>query len=51
MDDTFFCGYRCCMKKNRIIDDIPSIPFDDDDEVVLGDDFTTDGQEAQDEEE
>ena len=47
----FFYGYRCCMKKHRITDDIPSIPFDGDDEVVLGDDFTTDGQEAQDEEE
>ena len=26
MDDMFFFGYRCCMKKNGIKRDVPSIP-------------------------
>ncbi|KAL6340526.1 hypothetical protein AAG906_010434 [Vitis piasezkii] len=26
LDDTFFFGYRCCMKKNGIKRDVPSIP-------------------------
>ncbi|KAL6331500.1 hypothetical protein AAG906_011440 [Vitis piasezkii] len=26
VDDTFFFGYRCCMKKNGIKRDVPSIP-------------------------
>lgn len=50
VDDMFFCGYHCCMKKHRIIDDILSIPSDDDNEVMLGDNVVADGQEAKDEE-
>ena len=26
VDDTFIFGYRCCMKKNGIKRDVPSIP-------------------------
>ncbi|KAL6323020.1 hypothetical protein AAG906_023638 [Vitis piasezkii] len=26
VDDMFFFGYRCCMKKNGIKRDVPSIP-------------------------
>ncbi|WJZ82811.1 hypothetical protein VitviT2T_002536 [Vitis vinifera] len=37
VDDMFFYNYHCCMKKYGITDDIPSIPSDDEDEVVLGD--------------
>lgn len=51
MDDMFFYDYHCCMKKHGITHDIPSIPSDNDDEVVLGDDFTANDQKAQDEEE
>ena len=27
VDDMFFFGYRCCMKKNDIKQDVPSIPL------------------------
>lgn len=36
VDDMFFSGYRCCMKKHGIIDNIPSIPSDKEDKVELG---------------
>ena len=36
VDDMFFYGYRFCMKKHGIIDDIPSIPSDKEDEADLG---------------
>lgn len=32
----FFYGYHYCMKKHAITDDIPNIPFDDEDETMLG---------------
>ena len=37
VDDMFFYSYHCCLKKYGIIDDIPSLPSDDEDEVMLGD--------------
>ena len=37
VDDMFFDSYHCFMKKYGITNDIPSIPSDDEDEVVLGD--------------
>ena len=37
VDDMFFYNYHCCMKKYGITDDIPIIPSNDEDEVVLGD--------------
>lgn len=33
LDEMYFFGYRSCMKKNGITQDIPSIPSDDEDEV------------------
>ncbi|RVW85484.1 hypothetical protein CK203_044078 [Vitis vinifera] len=33
--DVFF-GYRCCMKKNSIMHDIPSLPSDDEDVIPGG---------------
>lgn len=36
VDDMFFYDYRCCMKKNGITNDIPSIPSDEENDVVLG---------------
>lgn len=35
VDDMFFYGYRYCMKKHGIIDNIPNIPSDEEDDVVL----------------
>ena len=37
VDNIFFYGYRCRMKKHGITDDIPNIPLDDEDKVMLGD--------------
>lgn len=37
VDDMFFYDYHCCMKKHDITDDIPSIPFNDEDEAIWGD--------------
>ena len=37
VDGLFFYGYRCCMKKHVITDDILSIPSDDENEAMLGD--------------
>ena len=37
VDDMFFYGYRCCMKKHDIIDDIPSIPSYEEDEAEVDD--------------
>ncbi|RVW33982.1 hypothetical protein CK203_100762 [Vitis vinifera] len=36
VDEMYFIDYRCCMKKNSIMHDIPSLPSDDEDEI-LGD--------------
>lgn len=36
VDDMFFYGYCCYMKKYGITDDIPNIPLDKEDEVELG---------------
>lgn len=37
-DDMFFYDYSCCMRKHKITDDIPNIPYDDDDEANLSED-------------
>ena len=29
----YFFGYRCCMKKNGIMHDIPSLPSDDENAI------------------
>ena len=36
-DDMFFYDYQCCMKKPDIIDDIPNISSNEEDEVELDD--------------
>lgn len=36
VDDMSFYSYRCYMKKHDIIDDIPSIPTNKEDEAILG---------------
>lgn len=36
VDEMFFFGYQCCMKKNDITQDIPSYPFDDEGATVSG---------------
>ncbi|KAL6319831.1 hypothetical protein AAG906_036896 [Vitis piasezkii] len=36
VDEMYFFGYRCCMKKNGIMHDIPSLPSDDEDEILGG---------------
>ncbi|KAL6323569.1 hypothetical protein AAG906_039154 [Vitis piasezkii] len=33
VDEMYFFGYRCCMKKNGIMHDIPSLPSDDEDAI------------------
>ena len=35
-DEMYFFGYRCCMKKNGIMHDIPSLPFDEEDATPGG---------------
>ena len=35
VDEMYFFGYCCCMKKNDIMHDIPFLPSDDED-VILG---------------
>ena len=37
MDYMFFYGYRCCMMKHGIIDDIPNIPSNNEVEAELED--------------
>ncbi|RVW39353.1 hypothetical protein CK203_102525 [Vitis vinifera] len=32
----YFFGYRCCMKKNKIMHDTPSFPSDEEDEAPGG---------------
>lgn len=34
VDDMFFYGYRCCIKKHGIAQDTPNFPSDDEDEAV-----------------
>lgn len=46
VDDMFFYGYRCCMKKHGITDDIPNIPLDDEDKAMLGDEAGQDNGSA-----
>ncbi|RVW75818.1 hypothetical protein CK203_055092 [Vitis vinifera] len=36
VDDMFFFGYQCCMRKNDITQDIPSYPSDEEDVAVGG---------------
>lgn len=36
MDEMYFFGYRCCMKKNGIMHNIPSFPYDDEDAILGG---------------
>ena len=36
VDDMFFYGYQCCMKKHGIAQDNPSFPSDDKDEFLGG---------------
>ncbi|KAJ9678868.1 hypothetical protein PVL29_020918 [Vitis rotundifolia] len=36
VDDMFFFGYRCCMKKHGITQDTPNYPSDDEDKAVSG---------------
>ncbi|KAJ9685495.1 hypothetical protein PVL29_017512 [Vitis rotundifolia] len=36
VDEMYFVGYRCCMKKNDITHDIPSFPSDDEDDLAGG---------------
>lgn len=36
VDDMFFYDYRCYMRKHGIIDDIPNIPLDEENETILG---------------
>lgn len=36
MDEMYFFGYHYCMKKNSIIHDIPSLPSDNEDEILRG---------------
>ena len=33
VDEMYFFGYRCCMKKNGIMHGIPSLPSDDEDAI------------------
>ena len=33
VDEMYFFGYRCCMKKNGIMHDIPSLPSDEEDAI------------------
>ena len=36
VDEMYFFGYHCCMKKNGIMHVIPSLPFDDEDMIPEG---------------
>ena len=36
MDEMYFFDYRCCMKKNGIMHDIPSLPSDDENVIPKG---------------
>ncbi|KAL6349755.1 hypothetical protein AAG906_001642 [Vitis piasezkii] len=36
VDNIFFFGYQCCMRKNDITQDIPSYPFDEEHVAVSG---------------
>lgn len=36
VDEMYFVGYRCCMKKNDITHDIPSFLSDDEDDATDG---------------
>ena len=36
IDEMYFFDYRCCMKKNGIMHDIPSLPSDDENAIPRG---------------
>ena len=36
VDEIYFFGYHCCMKKNDIMHDIPFLPSDDEDAILVG---------------
>lgn len=36
VDDMFFYGYQCCMKKHDIANDAPSFPSNDEEDEFLG---------------
>lgn len=36
VDEMFFFGYQCCMRKNDITQDIPSYPSEEEDATVSG---------------
>lgn len=36
VDDMFFFGYQCCIRKNDITQDIPNYPSNEDDATVSG---------------
>ena len=36
VDDMFFYGYRCYMKKHGIVQDTPTFPSNDEDETIGG---------------
>ena len=36
VDEMYFFSYRCCMKKNNIMHDIPFLPSDDEDAIPEG---------------
>ncbi|KAJ9703113.1 hypothetical protein PVL29_004753 [Vitis rotundifolia] len=36
VDDMFFYGYRCCMKKHDITQDTPNYPLDEENEAIGG---------------
>lgn len=36
VDEMYFFGYHCCMKKNDIMHDIPPFPSDDEHEISEG---------------
>ena len=45
VDDMFFFGYRCCMKKHDITQDIPNY-FSDDEDIAVGGPAQGDGDTA-----
>ena len=48
VDDMFFYGYNCCIRKHKITNGIPNILYDDNDETDLSEDtLVVDKQDAQ----
>ena len=48
VDEIFFYGYDYHMRKHGITDDVPSLPFDDDDDTMLGGNNVMVGQDVPD---